>query len=104
MRFFYRVLQGLNFLHQNGIIHRDLKPENILISKDFKPKITDFGTSTQKHFNQKMLKTFCGTYEYMAPEIFMRTHQTEKVDIWSLGVLIFEVIHQDNPFEGLSIF
>ena len=69
MRMFYKIITSVRYLHQMGIVHRDLKPENILISTNLRPKLADFGTSNLK---QKMGKTFCGTLEYMAPEIYKR--------------------------------
>ena len=66
---FYKIISSVRYLHKKNFVHRDLKPENILISKNLRPKLADFGTSNLK---DKMGKTFCGTLEYMAPEIFKR--------------------------------
>ncbi len=85
-------MKGIKYLHQNNIMHRDLKPENILLNKKMEIKICDFGTS--KSFNKDELrKTFCGTYEYMAPEVFFSKSQTKKTDIWALGILMYEMFH-----------
>lgn len=69
MRMFYKIITSVRYLHKKDLVHRDLKPENILVSKNLRPKLADFGTS---NFKEKMGKTFCGTLEYMAPEIFKR--------------------------------
>ena len=69
MRMFYKIITSVKYLHQKNLVHRDLKPENILISTNLRPKLADFGTSNLKN---KMGKTFCGTKEYMAPEIYKR--------------------------------
>lgn len=66
----YRVIcEGVKVIHENGVVHRDLKPENILLNHKLEPKICDFGWSTQIGKNESR-GTFCGTYEYMAPEIY----------------------------------
>jgi len=69
---YYQILKGFQYLHSKKIMHRDLKPENILISKQMIIKICDFGWSTVK--NEDIRKTFCGTYEYMAPEVLFGKH------------------------------
>lgn len=97
LKLFYKILKGLQYLHSNQIIHRDIKPENILITSNFRPKLADFGTSVSKSF---VANTFCGTYEYMAPEVYLRYKQTDKVDIWAVGVLLYELFNQLTPFKN----
>jgi len=100
-KFFYQTCLAIDYLHQNNIIHRDLKPENLLLDKDFNIKVCDFGWSAY-HISQER-KTFCGTYEYMAPEIVNKKTYDYRVDIWALGILLFELIHSKAPFQGRSV-
>ena len=67
LKIFYQILRAVDYLHSQGLAHRDIKPENILITDKMVPKLADFGT-TKDFFTPRI--TFCGTYEYMAPEIF----------------------------------
>ena len=91
---------AVHFIHQNGYIHRDIKPENVLIGIDGEPKLADFGSAVS---SRQARDTFCGTYEYMAPEIYRRQLQSEKVDIWALGVLLFEMTHNTVPFKTTDV-
>ena len=96
---FYYFIQAVNaiyFLHNNQIIHRDLKPENLLINKDNILKLCDFGWSVYLYNNKR--ETFCGTVEYMAPEIVKNQGYDFSIDVWSLGVLLYELIHSYSPF------
>lgn len=99
LRLFYKIVIGVHFIHLNGFIHRDIKPENILMSEG-EPKLADFGSSVAESV---VRNTFCGTYEYMAPEIYLRKPQTAKVDVWALGVLLFEMTHNRTPFKGRDV-
>ena len=101
LEMFYKIVIAIDFIHSNGFIHRDIKPENILIGDDMEPKMADFGSSVSK---EVIRNTFCGTYEYMAPEIYMREKQPDKIDIWSLGILLFEMSHNVTPFQGKNIY
>ncbi len=104
IRSIYRkVCEGVLYLHEHGIVHRDLKPENILLDKDLYPKICDFGWAAEISKNE-CRGTFCGTYEYMAPEIFENEQYNGSVDIWSLGVLLYEMIHNKSPYNSKSVF
>jgi len=84
-------------LHKNSIIHRDLKPENLLLDKKGNIKLCDFGWSSRE---QDVRNTFCGTLDYMAPEMLEKGKYDYHVDIWSLGVLLFELVHGVAPFKG----
>ncbi|KAI8330651.1 kinase-like domain-containing protein, partial [Chlamydoabsidia padenii] len=92
------ILLGLSILHSHGIIYRDLKPENILIGKDGHIVLTDFGLAKVFKMQDKrdlglpMTSTFCGTPEYLAPEILLGEHYSYAVDYWSLGTLIYEML------------
>lgn len=90
------IIQALVYLHSQKpiIIHRDIKPENILLHNG-RAKIADFGWSnTDNDFRN----TFCGTPDYLAPEMINGTGHNEKLDIWTLGVLTFELLHGHPPF------
>ena len=96
---FVEVLLGMEYLHKNKIILRDLKLENILIGKDKHILITDFGLA--KYFKDKG-KSLCGTPEYMAPEIIREEIYDEKIDIWSLGIVLYELCYKTTPFANNS--
>jgi len=102
--FFKQVLDAVYFLHKNNIIHRDIKPENLLLTKinnnsnKLILKLCDFGWATLLDENKNTRNTFCGTYEYMAPEIINKKEYSKGIDIWSLGILLYEMIHNFSPF------
>ena len=88
------ILLGLGYLHSLGLIYRDLKPENILICEDGHLKLTDYGLVKKA----KTTSTFCGTPEYMAPEMIQQLPYTKAVDWWSLGIVIYELLTGLPPF------
>lgn len=97
------VLDGVKYLHTLGITHRDLKPENLLYyhpGADSKIIITDFGlASSRKKGDECLMKTTCGTPEYIAPEILVRKPYTNAVDMWALGVISYILLSGTMPFE-----
>ena len=98
------VISAAYFLHNMDppIIHRDIKPENVLLHEGFVAKLTDFGWSNYIQ-EDKERKTVCGTPIYLAPEIIKETGHDERVDIWCIGVLLFELITGKVPFQGNDI-
>lgn len=96
--FFSQILGAVSFLHKNDIIHRDIKPENILLDKNFTAKLGDFGWADK--FGPRFRDTFCGTIEYMAPEIVNEDTYDFQIDVWSLGVLLYEMFHGYSPFKA----
>lgn len=91
---------ALDHLHKLGIIYRDLKPENILLDAEGHVKLTDFGLSKESIFDEKKTYSFCGTVEYMAPEVVNRKGHGTAADWWSYGVLMFEMLTGALPFTG----
>lgn len=87
---------ALEFLHSKvGVIYRDLKPENVLIAKDGYLKLTDLGLA--KH-NSSLCYSFCGTDEYLAPEMIEEKGHNYNIDLWTLGCIIFEMLYGIPPF------
>ena len=98
------VISAIYYLHNMNphIIHRDIKPENILINSNMKAKLIDFGWSTYIKPGD-IRNSICGTPIYMAPEMINRTGYNEKIDIWCVGVLLFELITGDQAWAGENI-
>ena len=100
--FSIQIKNGLEYLFNKNILHRDIKPQNILVSKNNILKITDFGLS--RHINNnELMATLCGSPLYMAPEIIKNKQYTVKSDIWSFGIIIYEMLYGFIP-QDLIIF
>ena len=92
-----QTIEIIKYLHSSNIIYRDIKPENILLDTDFNIKLCDYGWAS--FFTPgKSLNLYCGTPEYVAPEVIKKHPYNEKVDIWGIGVLIFELVFGYPPF------
>ena len=95
------VLEAVRYIHSFSpkIIHRDIKPENLLLDENYRVLLSDFGWSNFLDENEYR-KTFCGTPEYLSPEMAKKSGHNEMVDIWALGVLLFEFLAGYAPFSG----
>ncbi|PKA56730.1 Serine/threonine-protein kinase HT1 [Apostasia shenzhenica] len=95
------IARGMDYLHSQGILHRDLKSENILLGQDMSVKVADFGISCQEsHCGSG--KGFTSTYRWMAPEMIKEKHHTRKVDVYSFGIVLWELITALIPFHDMT--
>ncbi|XP_076885140.1 serine/threonine-protein kinase STY13-like [Bidens hawaiensis] len=104
------IARAMECLHAHGIIHRDLKPENLLLTADHKSvKLADFGLAREESLTE-MMTAETGTYRWMAPELYStvtlrqgeKKHYNHKVDAYSFAIVLWELIHNKLPFEGMS--
>lgn len=96
LKYFTEIVLAIRYIHSKGILHRDLKPENVFIASDDTIKLGDFGLS---RVVDDTASTICGTPAYMAPEIVVNKLYDEKADVWSLGVILYELITLDKPYK-----
>ena len=117
------ILTGLETLHNHGVIHRDLKPSNILLNNNYELKLTDFGTAKivncqdERILNMMQARdqqeqdertycqrkgTFVGTHEYISPEVIDSKDPSPMVDIWGLGIVVYELLNGHTPFRGAT--
>ncbi|KAL4653323.1 hypothetical protein ACB092_01G294400 [Castanea dentata] len=104
------IARAMECLHSHGIIHRDLKPENLILTADHKTvKLADFGLAREESLTE-MMTAETGTYRWMAPELYStvtlrhgeKKHYNHKVDAYSFAIVLWELIHNKLPFEGMS--
>jgi serine/threonine protein kinase/Tfp pilus assembly protein PilF len=96
-----QICEGLQKAHEAGIVHRDIKPQNIIINKDNQVKILDFGLAKLKGVSQLTREqSTLGTLHYMSPEQFMGKTVDHMVDIWSVGIILYEMVTGHLPFKG----
>ncbi|KAH9720460.1 protein kinase domain-containing protein [Citrus sinensis] len=104
------IARAMECLHSHGIIHRDLKPENLLLTEDHKTiKLADFGLAREESLTE-MMTAETGTYRWMAPELYStvtlrqgeKKHYNHKVDSYSFAIVLWELLHNKLPFEGMS--
>ena len=94
------VCLALKYFHENGVVYRDLKLDNILLTLDGHIKIADYGLCKKDMYHGSTTSTFCGTPEFMAPEILLDKKYGRAVDWWAFGVLIYQMLLQQSPFRG----
>ena len=92
------MVLALESLHNQGVVYRDFKPENILIDRDGYIRLTDFGLSKIGMNEDGRTKTFCGTLEYMAPEMIKNDNYNNSVDWFAFGLVLFEMLTGKSPF------
>lgn len=98
---FRDICRAIEELHGQSILHRDLKPENILFDGEYRAKLADFGFACKIKKGERR-RTICGTREYFSPEIFTHQAQSLKLDVWCLGVLLYELCHSKTPFSSVG--
>lgn len=96
-RYIAQMVSAMQHLHEHHIIHRDLKPENILLCSRNTVKLSDFGWAVH---TTKSRKTFCGTIDYICPEILEHREYTTSLDLWTIGILAYELAAGYAPFEA----
>lgn len=100
MMYFRQILSAVGYCHSFNICHRDLKPENILLTRDDEIKIADFGMAALHQSPDHKLKTACGSPHYAAPELIKGSYyRGDKVDIWSMGVILYATLAGRLPFD-----
>jgi len=98
-----QLKSGLQYLYENKIIHRDLKPQNILVTCEKIIKISDFGFA-KIYKDDTMTQTICGSPLYMAPEILNYKQYTILADLWSVGVILYEMMFKKTPVKGANLY
>nr|GEV72290.1 serine/threonine-protein kinase HT1 [Tanacetum cinerariifolium] len=110
LKFALDIAKAMECLHANGIIHRDLKPDNLLLTANQKSvKLADFGLAREETVTE-MMTAETGTYRWMAPELYStvtlrqgeKKHYNNKVDVYSFGIVLWELVTNRMPFEGMS--
>ena len=99
-----QICLAVKYLHDKRILHRDLKVLNVFISEDGLCKLGDFGVSKQLESSEVLTSTHVGTAYYLPPEICNNNSYDNKVDIWMLGCLLYELCSLSKPFEGDNLF
>ncbi|CAK63641.1 unnamed protein product (macronuclear) [Paramecium tetraurelia] len=98
-KYFVQIVQAVQYLHSNKILHRDIKLSNLLLDKEDQIKLADFTWSTSLSLGYSSPQ-ICGTTEEMPPEVIKKGFQNQKLDIWSLGIVLYEKLHNDLPKNG----
>lgn len=101
--YFTQICLALNHVHHHKVIHRDIKPQNIFLTKNGIIKLGDFGVSKQLRTKWELAKTLMGTPYYLSPEIINNKPYNNKIDIWSLGVLLYQLVTLKLPFEANNL-
>lgn len=98
-KYFHQLIDAVNYCHSRNVYHRDLKPQNLLLDEKGNLKVSDFGLSVL-HQTDAVLSTTCGSPNYVAPEVIARqNYYGAAADIWSCGVVLFELLAGFSPFE-----
>ncbi|XP_068488216.1 CBL-interacting serine/threonine-protein kinase 8-like isoform X2 [Phaseolus vulgaris] len=103
-RYFQQLIDGVDYCHSKGVYHRDLKPENLLLDSQGNIKISDFGLSAFPEQGVSMLRTTCGTPNYVAPEVLShKGYNGAPADVWSCGVILYVLLAGYLPFDELDL-
>src|SRR6202451_1387505 len=97
-----QACSAFDYAHKRGIVHRDIKPGNIMVNKDGTVKVVDFGIARVLETSKTQTGMLIGTFAYMSPEQYHGEHADERSDIWSFGVLLYELLAYQRPFTGAT--